>query len=79
MPAPPPCGGKVKRQLHCELEDLVAFQSLRLGDLDRQAALDGLAHIGEQFLMRFALRHAAGNGRHFRPEPAFLGAVNDYF
>ena len=43
---------------------------------NQQAALDGFPEIGEQFLTRVSLGHAAGQGGDFGPVTAFFGVVN---
>jgi len=44
---------------------------------NRQAPFDGFSQIGAQFFHRLALRGTSRNRRHFRPEPTFLGLMDN--
>src|SRR4051812_42911941 len=61
-----------------DFNDPVAAAFLRLRDIDRKAALDGLLNVGQKLIHRLALAGAAGNGRDFRPEAALFRLVHNH-
>ena len=54
-----------------------SFLQARLGDIDRQAALDRLVQIAQELFHAFTLRSASRNRRNFGPESAFLRLMHD--
>jgi len=60
-----------------DFENTIAAVLLWFGDVDREAAFDGLVDVREQFVHRVTLTGATGNGRDLGPKAAFLCLVND--
>lgn len=52
------------------------FVAEGLRGLDTQPALDGVIQVFDNLIQCLALCQTAGQGRHFRPVPAFFGGMN---